>query len=631
MARLRLPEAEREVSTAIYPDYNEEMNQSYDAYIESCIENMDNVMSTRTSDMVPNTAIDISIDTDGEEDKDGLIAYNPNSHENEELSNKFTHQNPEAKSSSYYEALRKEAQEAADRSYHAMQVRTGQALNNFTAAFGGVDKMNMSMDQVLNAIAQSNTNQKLFNAGMNKNANGFTVKDGRYVRQFSPNFTACPKGNPYAQAFAYWSKFPMTPQYAEVKQLFAEEEMKAVEQLKRFYILCGTPDGMTDEEWEREVDRRYNPYTQYGVEVPKPQQQKEEDDFVLESHFKFKFKLKITDSDGKETVYNKHVDDHCVYDGLWLQQDIAHKEKIDQVFRDAVAFAPGNLYRQFLIRQQEEYDRKCPGWDTMTAKEFYNNREFAANYVRKTWKEPMIRDMLYKQKYQERFGKPNVLPMEDYLKNLGIQRIRDIESGKTEGDLMIQKLNLQPGTPGYDAAIQKKNDEIRWCQEHLNPDGSYNIEKIKEKYPNWDAMKKAHRLSIMYTDRKKTIGDHGSILNLPFEVEQSLTVEEKQACGILPEAPDYEAMRTYAESKGKTIVEAFDLSQSPFAGRFEADGMTLKPGGFGQPGFEPKTCKYKTIDDCPDYFEHKEDIPEQFRNDFMWSKQDKRWLNLSRI
>lgn len=625
---------EHESMSMTFPDFDQQNEEKdYDTYVNKCIETMDKFVESRTVDTA--TAANFMIDTEEEIDPDGLIAYNPNSHQNEDLSNKFTHQKPEAKSTSYLKHVQEETQKAANEAWEDARIKSGYALKSVTDSFGGIDKMNMSMDQVLNAIAMSNAKSKLYASAASgaKSINGFSIVDGRYVRQFSPNFTICPEGNPYGPAFAYWSNWPMTPQYNEIKEKYAEEELKAVQRSKQFYILCGKPEGMSDEDWEIELDIKCNPYTKYGAPVPTMEQPKPKEDILdKESRFSCSVSLVTYDEDGTEHEYEKVIDETFTNDPLDIQQRCMLKEKIDLIKLNSVRYAPGNLYRQLLIDKQNAMDKVCPGWDTTTAEEFFDpNSTKSGEYWRKVFMEPKQKLEAARQRYAERYGTPTVLPMEAYLKNVGLQRLNDIASNNTEGDLMIQKMNLEPGTPGFEMAMKKKADEIKWCQENINPDGSYNLERLKEKYPNWEAMRKAHKLSIMYTDHKSTIADKGSIMKLPLSIESSLTTEEKQACGILPEAPDYNAMKAYADSKGQTILEAFDLRESPFKNRFNADG-TLKPGGFGQPGFERKSsCKYKSIKECPDYFLTKEEIPEQFINDFAWSAQDKRWINLDRI
>lgn len=620
MARLKGISTERTTVTASFPEYDGA--KSYDAYIEQCINSMDQIIESRTNEPAIGNDVPWYVDTDNDVDKDNLTELNPN---NKNMVNHLTAQNPEAKCSSYFEYIQKKTNDECERAMDAFRSRTGQNLQTFTQTFGGLDKMNMSMDQVLNAIASANA-KDMYNRNRPANVN---TENGRYVRPFTPNFSIVPGGNPYARDFAYWSRMPMTPQYEQVKALYAAEEMKAVERSKSFYRLC-KPEGYTDEEWEIETDIRTNPYTKYGPEIPKTQSVNQEPiDYQLERRCKFSFTVKTKYPDGNVTTRDINVDELC-NDQCSIMQSMAFHRKVEEM-RRMNSVTPQMLYKKMILQKQEALDKVCPGWDTKSVQEFFGDNNFSTNYMYKSYLEPKQRYEAYMRKYEDRYGMPKVLPMETYLRNIGMQRLNDVAAGQTEGDLMIQKLNLIPGTPGYDIAAQRKADEVRWCQENINPDGSYNIDKLKEKYPNWDAMKKAHKLSIMYTNHKATIADTNSMLDLPLHVEAGLTTEEKQACGLLPEAPDYNAMKAYADERGQTILEAFDLRHSPFKNRFNADG-TLKEGGFGQPGFEPKnTCKYKTIKDCPDFFLKKEDIPEQFINDFAWSPQDKRWLNLDRI
>ena len=648
----------RETETISVPQYNPNCGMSEAEYYKRCFDGFDeeqlntmgniyfSVNRARTPDeryILPEDDLPEYQDESWKYDVDdcvseGEVHINPNE-EKSEMSEKLTSQNQNMTNMSYWDHKREEAQRLSEEAWHHQQVVNGTMLEQIASSLNGrVD----DLGKIIDTAATANTNEQLkrvFNRNRKTN-NGvsispeFEIKNGKIVRKFTPTFTIRTDGNKYRSAFAYFANTPFDPRYEQFKELFIKEEMAYVNSMKTFYRYSHTkPVNVSDEDWEIEIDRAVNPYTEYGPDAPKME---EPEDFMSKpwctpTKLKAKVRLKITKPDGRVEYSDPYVyEEEFVLNGKFVEEDTAYKRRINHIINYDVHAAYLKNYNEFAAKKKAILDKKCPGWDTASA------GEWSVLDIMNFWDVAVNKPYEKCQRYREKQKLPVCPDFDTYTRNIGLEMMHNLQTNNTEGDIVIRKMGLKPGMDLYDECISKKEKEAKWVSEVFNSDGSMNMDVIREKYPFWDAMVEAHELAIKYGNTKhSTIAKCGANIDLPLSVEASLSDDVKTELGLMAEAPDYEFMKEYAKKNGKTIAEAFVLKDSPFRDCFDKDG-NLKEGGFGSKHRVYPSAKKKDKDELdatkyPCDTRDITEIPEEARKFYTYDPIFKIWENRKAI
>lgn len=586
------------------------------------------------------TEDDLMYDCDDGPDDDTLMSFNPNSDSNKEMTNTFVRKDVEAtcKSTAQYRA--DEQQRKIEEFQHHQKVRSGEALRQLAMSLNG--RVN-DVGEIINAAAAQNTQdhnlKRLFGKGSGTRGTSvspdFEIINGRYVRKYSPYFSV--GNNKYRDALLYFSRFPMDPRLDGIRDLYIEEEQRMVEERKDvFRALKYKPDDMSEEDFERNLDIQFNPYTLHGPEAPKVMSNDHsigQNTVLWETPIKCKFTMKITHGDGTVEEYEKVIDETHVVTVDSLQQNIINKDKRSMELLYNKDYVYRMAWERYFEANNQRLDAALPGWDKMSAAEWRENPRATHIFNEVAYRIPARRIAAAKKRKEL----PACPDFEEYAKNIGLNMISNVMTGNTEGDIVIRKMGLTPDHPIYNEYVMKREKEAKWVSEVFYADGRPNMDAFRKKYPFFDAMREAHKLAILYNDtRHSTVADSGATINLPLSIEESLSDDVKAELGLIREMPDPDIIKetmALPQNKGKSVFQVFKgLKETPFYDCFDDDGTLRKEAIHvkyreNQPLVEERKEKEIKPENFPKTIRFITDVPEAARKFYEEDPFEGVWVN----
>lgn len=529
------------------------------------------------------------------------------------LKEKLSSKHDDKISQSYFEARREELNRKAEEYAYDNFVRSGDAIRQLAESLNG--RVN-DMGEIVNAIANANTQnanaKRLFHNPNKKNGTyvspEFDIINGRFVRKYTPYFSV--GNNKYKDAFMYFSRFPNDPRFEQVKKLFIEEEQRLVECNKNFHRRLSND---TSAEFEKQLDLMCNPYTLHGPEAPKIEEKafmNPDDEVLWETPIDIEFDFSIN---GKVYEHKIHEVDVVTRKELRERTEMKIRRAMEMEFDINAAYKAHCINN--LARRQKILDEKCPGWDT-EGREWLRDPKNMATYIEEAIEKPYRK----LQEFQKKRTVPKCPDFETYCRNLGMNLMSDLATGNSEADMIIKKLGVSPDNPYFAECIQMRERQEKWVSEVFLSDGKLNMDYFRKKYPNFDAMREAHRLSILYDDtRHSTIMARGATIKLPPSIEETLSDEVKHCLRMTQDEPDYDYMHDVCTKLGKDVDEVFDLRYNPFRDKIDHDGHALTIRDYE----ERKKNKVK----LPLFVEDLNTVPEQYRRLYTQHPITKNWFN----